>query len=73
MGNLTAYEKKTGWRYSITCTNIPDGGIPGVSGVPGTAARPPREANRQHAETERLHNEQPHIGSAERLRLTAGP
>jgi hypothetical protein len=32
MPNLTAYEKKTGWRYSITCTNIPDGGIPGVSG-----------------------------------------
>jgi hypothetical protein len=25
--NLTAYEKKTGWRYSITCTNIPDAGI----------------------------------------------
>src|SRR5215472_14509717 len=23
MRNLTAYEKKTGWRYSITCTNIP--------------------------------------------------
>jgi putative copper export protein len=23
MPNLTAYEKKTGWRYSITCTNIP--------------------------------------------------
>jgi hypothetical protein len=32
MPNLTAYEKKTGWRYSITCTNIPDGGIPGVAG-----------------------------------------
>jgi Transposase DDE domain group 1 len=32
MPNLTAYEKKTGWRYSITCTNIPDGGIPGVPG-----------------------------------------
>jgi hypothetical protein len=31
-GNLTAYEKKTGWRYSITCTNIPDSGIPGVPG-----------------------------------------
>ena len=30
--NLTAYEKKTGWRYSIICTNIPDGGIPGVPG-----------------------------------------
>jgi hypothetical protein len=32
MPNLTAYEKKTGWRYSITCANIPDGGIPGVPG-----------------------------------------
>ena len=32
MPNLTAYENKTGWRYSITCTNIPDGGIGGVPG-----------------------------------------
>ena len=32
MANLTAYEKKTGWRYSITCTNIPDSGIGGVPG-----------------------------------------
>jgi hypothetical protein len=32
MPNLTAYEKKTGWRYSITCTNIPDSGIPGIPG-----------------------------------------
>jgi len=31
--NLTDYEKKTGWKYSITCTNIPGGGI---SGVPGS-------------------------------------
>jgi DDE family transposase len=31
--NLTDYEKKTGWKYSITCTNIPDDGI---SGVPGS-------------------------------------
>jgi hypothetical protein len=31
--NLTEYEKKTGWKYSITCTNIPDTGI---SGVPGS-------------------------------------
>jgi hypothetical protein len=30
--NLTDYEKKTGWRYSITGTTIPDGGIPGVPG-----------------------------------------
>ncbi len=28
MPTLTAYEKKTGWRYSIICTNIPDSGIP---------------------------------------------
>jgi hypothetical protein len=33
MRNLTAYEKKTGWRYSITCTNIPG---PGIGGVPGS-------------------------------------
>ena len=32
MRNLTAYEKKTGWKYSITCTNIPDTGIAGVPG-----------------------------------------
>jgi len=32
MANLTAYEKKTGWRYSITCTNIPQTGMPGVPG-----------------------------------------
>jgi Transposase DDE domain group 1 len=32
MPNLTAYEKKTGWRYSIICTNIADTGIPGVAG-----------------------------------------
>jgi hypothetical protein len=32
VGNLTVYEKKTGWRYSITCTNIPDGGIGGIPG-----------------------------------------
>ena len=30
--NLTDYEKETGWKYSITCTNIPDDGIPGVPG-----------------------------------------
>src|SRR6266550_2599874 len=30
--NLTGYEKKTGWKYSITCTNIPDDGIAGVPG-----------------------------------------
>jgi Transposase DDE domain group 1 len=32
MRNLTAYEKKTGWRYSVICTNIPDSGIEGVPG-----------------------------------------
>src|SRR5216684_4762884 len=30
--NLTDWEKKTGWKYSITCTNIPGSGIPGVPG-----------------------------------------
>jgi Transposase DDE domain group 1 len=30
--NLTDYEQKTGWKYSITCTNIPDTGIAGVPG-----------------------------------------
>jgi len=30
--NLTAYERETGWKYSITCTNIPDSGIQGVPG-----------------------------------------
>ena len=30
--NLTAYEKKTGWKYSITCTNIPGTGMDGVPG-----------------------------------------
>lgn len=30
--NLTAWEKKTGWKYSVTCTNITDDGISGVTG-----------------------------------------
>jgi len=30
--NVTGYEKQTGWKYSITCTNIPDTGIAGVPG-----------------------------------------
>jgi len=30
--NLTARERKTGWKYSITCTNIPATGIAGVPG-----------------------------------------
>jgi hypothetical protein len=29
---LTDYEKKAGWKYSITCTNVPDAGIVGVPG-----------------------------------------
>jgi Transposase DDE domain group 1 len=33
MRNLTAFEKKTGWRYSVICTNIPDSGIPGTAGT----------------------------------------
>ncbi len=32
MKNLTDYEKKTGWRYSVICTNIPGTGIEGVPG-----------------------------------------
>jgi hypothetical protein len=31
--NLADYERKTGWKYSITWTNIPD---TGMSGVPGS-------------------------------------
>jgi hypothetical protein len=31
--NMTAFEKKTGWKYSITCTNIP---LAGIAGVPGS-------------------------------------
>jgi hypothetical protein len=30
--NLTGYEKKSGWKYSITCTNISGTGIGGVPG-----------------------------------------
>ena len=30
--NLTDWEKKTGWKYYITCTNIPDTRIAGVPG-----------------------------------------
>ena len=30
--NLTAFEKATGWRYSVIVTNIPGAGIPGVPG-----------------------------------------
>ncbi len=31
-GNLTAFEKATGWRYSVIVTNIPDTGIPDAAG-----------------------------------------
>ena len=47
--NLTDYEKKTGWKYSITCTNIPGAGIAGVAGQPPPAVhrhRPPRARRR---------------------------
>jgi hypothetical protein len=30
--NMPAYEKKTGWKYSVTCTNIRDTGMDGVPG-----------------------------------------
>ncbi|MGH3233774.1 MAG: IS1380 family transposase, partial [Streptosporangiaceae bacterium] len=33
MRNLTAFEKATGWRYSVIVTNIPDAGLPGVPGT----------------------------------------
>jgi hypothetical protein len=29
---LTAYEKETGWKYSIICTNVPEEGMEGVPG-----------------------------------------
>ena len=50
MRNLTDYEKKTGWKYSITCTNIPDAGIRRRAGQPPPAIhrhRPPRTRRRQ--------------------------
>jgi len=30
--NMTPFERKTGWKYSITCTNIQDTGMDGVPG-----------------------------------------
>jgi Transposase DDE domain group 1 len=30
--NMTAFERKTGWKYSITCTNIPHTGMKDVPG-----------------------------------------
>ena len=48
--NLTDYEKETGWKYSITCTNIPDSGI---AGVPGSHhAQYIDTVHRQHAVVE---------------------
>jgi hypothetical protein len=51
MRNLTDYEKKTGWRYSITCTNIPDTGIARGARQPPPAVhrrRPPRARGRRN-------------------------
>jgi hypothetical protein len=48
--NLTDYEKKTGWKYSITCTNIPGSGI---ADVPGSHhAQYIDTVHRQHATVE---------------------
>jgi hypothetical protein len=48
--NLTDYERKTSWKYSITCTNIPDSpgavGAGAHPGVPGTRALPTPRTNR---------------------------
>ena len=47
MKNLTDYEKKTGWHYSITCTNIP---LTGIGDVPGCHQPPYIDmAPREHA------------------------
>src|SRR5713101_5577436 len=46
--NLTAFEKATGWRYSIIVTNIPAAG--GIGGVPGSHhAQFTGVLHRQHA------------------------
>jgi hypothetical protein len=48
--NLTGYEKKTGWKYSITCTNIPGTGI---ARVPGSHHPPYIDVvHREHAVVE---------------------
>jgi hypothetical protein len=50
MKNLTAYEKATGWRYSIIVTNIPDAGL---EGVPGSGSAQFTDVlHRQHAVVE---------------------
>ena len=62
MPNLTAFEKKTGWRYSIIVTNIPGAGIPGVPG-----SHHPQfidVLHREHAAVEDRPDEQGH-GAAE--------
>jgi hypothetical protein len=49
--NLTAFERATGWRYSIICTNIPAAG--GIPGVPGSHhAQFTDVLHRQHAVVE---------------------
>jgi DDE family transposase len=49
--NLTAYERATGWRYSIICTNIP--AARGIPGVPGSHhAQFTGVLHRQHAVVE---------------------
>jgi Transposase DDE domain group 1 len=49
--NLTAFERATGWRYSIIVTNIPATG--GISGVPGSHhAQFTGVLHRQHAVVE---------------------
>jgi hypothetical protein len=47
--NLTDYEKKTGWKHSITRTNIPDAviaGVPGSHHSPVHRHRAPRSRHR---------------------------
>jgi hypothetical protein len=58
MPNLTAFEKKTGWRYSIIVTSIPDTGI---KGVPGSHhAQFIDVLHREHAVVEKGAHEQGH-------------
>jgi hypothetical protein len=47
--NLTDYEKKTGWKYSITCTSIPGDGI---TGDPGSHPQYIDTVHRHHAVVE---------------------
>ena len=58
--NMTAFEKKTGWKYSITCTNIPHTGMrrrprqPAPAVHRRTPARPRhrRDQRRPHRESD---------------------